>query len=55
MQNEEYELLLLARSMLRDIERGWPLRELCDDPRAVVDRITKVLGDGYNYETGEVP
>lgn len=55
MHNEEYELLLLARSMLRDIDRGWPIRELAATPREVCDRITRCFDDGYNYETGEVP
>lgn len=34
MTAEERETLVLARSLIRDMAHGWPLKELAGDPRA---------------------
>lgn len=50
---ESTELLQLARSVIRDMARGWLENDLVVSPRELVDRITKQLGDNYDFERGE--
>lgn len=49
---EIQELLTLSRSMVRDVAHDWPVKELAGDPEDVCNRITEVLGDEYDFETG---
>ncbi|HYE77819.1 MAG TPA: hypothetical protein VEI97_07525 [bacterium] len=55
MDNTTRELLELARSVLRDLCHDWPAGECAAHPEEVVNRITDVLGDGYDFATGCVP
>lgn len=50
---EDRETLQLARSVIRDMSRGWLENDLVVSPRELVDRITKQLGDNYDFERGE--
>lgn len=49
---EIQDLLNLTRSMVRDVAHDWPADELAGDPEDICNRITKVLGDEYDFETG---
>ncbi len=50
---DDTELLKLARSVIRDMSRGWLDNDLAASPRELVERITKRLGDNYDFERGE--
>ena len=52
-EDDDHETLRLARAVIRDMARGWLDNDLVVSPRELVDRITKQLGDNYNFETGE--
>ena len=47
------DLLRDARAMLRDLEYGWPTRELHRTPTSVIEEITALLNDFYDMETGD--
>ena len=42
-----------ARSALRDIAHDWPIRELIDEPENIVAELTAILGDKYDFDTGD--
>jgi len=52
MNQEVQGLLELARSLIRDLAVGYPPEECAERPEIVVGRITGVLGDGYDFESG---
>lgn len=35
------------------MDQGWRARELAARPKAVVARLTKMIGDLYDFETGD--
>lgn len=43
-----------ARTNLRDMSKGWPQDELHEPPEDSIERITEILNDGYDIETGEL-
>ncbi len=51
---EEQETIALARSLIRDMAHGWPPKELAEDPRRVCERLSELLGEGYDFDDGEV-
>jgi len=48
------ELLQEARTMIRDMAKGWPAKELSCSPEAIVEELSNALGEDYNFETGDV-
>lgn len=53
VQDHDTELLKLARSVIRDMARGWLDNDLVVSPKELVERITERLGDNYDFERGE--
>ena len=47
------DLLREARALIRDMDNGWPRKELHRPPDDLCAEITGLLGDNYNYETGD--
>lgn len=53
MNKEEGATMRLARSLIRDMAQGWPVEELAEQPDKVCEEITILLGDKFNFDTGE--
>lgn len=51
-REEVEELLLRARTMIRDMAHGWPEKQLLESPCATCEDITLFLGDAYDFDTG---
>ena len=49
----ETETLILARSAIRDLVNGWDARELAENPVKIVARLTALIGDKYDFDSGE--
>jgi hypothetical protein len=47
-------LLLIARTMIWDMTKGWPMKELEHTPEELCQAITEALGDNFDFATGEV-
>jgi len=48
------DVLRSARTNLRDLHMDWPEGELHEPVEATIGRITEILGDGYDIESGKV-
>ena len=53
LQEPVRRLLDEARAMIRDADFGWAAREMLRRPEDIIQEITALLGDKYNFETGE--
>jgi hypothetical protein len=52
---DEREVLRSARAALRDLAHGWPVGELHADPREVCAELSGLLGEPFDFDTGETP
>lgn len=43
-----------ARTVVRDLHEGWPWDELCCDARDLVRRLSELIGEKYDFETGDM-
>ncbi len=53
LTTDEIETMVLARSLIRDMARRRPARELAAHPESVAARITSLLGGTYDFATGD--
>jgi hypothetical protein len=54
MFNDEKEAIRLARSLIRDMAHGWPVRELAETPEEVCRRLSAILREKYDFAHGNV-
>lgn len=50
----ENDLLMLARSVIRDLCFNYPPEDCAEHPKMLVDKITATLGDSFNWDTSEI-
>lgn len=50
----EIDTLCHARSVIRDLAMGWPIRELAGAPEEVCAALSDMIGDKYDFETSTV-
>ena len=48
----EKEGIRVARSMIRDMAHGWPVKELAAQPVDICGELSKLIGDIYDFESG---
>lgn len=48
-----HDTLCLARSLIRDAAHGWAPSELAAPPADVARRLTSLIGDEYDFATGD--
>lgn len=49
------EVLSLVRGYIRDLDKGWSPSEACSDaPQRLTQKLSEILNEEYDYETGEV-
>jgi hypothetical protein len=53
MKLSKEDVLREARSVIRDLIYGFAEDELCEDPRVVCQNLSEILGEDYDFETGE--
>lgn len=53
LNKEEQELLRLARAVIRDQAFDYDERHLAADPRVVCDRLSAMIGETYDFPTGD--
>lgn len=51
---QEIDVLCLARSVIRDLVHDWPERELVASPRDVCAALSKMIGDEYDFDRGDL-
>jgi hypothetical protein len=53
LKSKQDEVLRLARSVIRDLAHSWLERDLIVSPQELVREITNLLGDKFDFETGD--
>jgi hypothetical protein len=48
----ERETITIARSIIRDLMYGYREKELQAKPEEVCDRLSKIIGEKYNFSLG---
>lgn len=51
---EQQNVLRNARSVIRDMASGWPEKSLAESPRSVCDKLSALLGERYDFVSGDV-
>jgi hypothetical protein len=51
---EDDDLLRTARAAIRDLARGYRADDLAEDPRVTCERLSRALGESYDFDAGEV-
>lgn len=54
LTKSEKDTLRIARSVIRDLAHGWDARELQVVPQRICERLSALLGERYDFKTGEV-
>jgi hypothetical protein len=54
MKLSQADTLRVARSVIRDMAHGWTVKELQAPPVDVCAALSAILGETYNFETGNV-
>jgi len=52
--HDDAEVLRHARAMIRDLFHGWPVKELGGDPKEVCEKLSRLLGETYDFNVGDV-
>ena len=50
---EEQDYIEQARSIIRDLAHGYPVKELSGSPEEVCYRLSDMLGENYDFDTGD--
>ena len=53
MDDKAKDVLRRARSVIRDLAQGWPVKELAAPPEEVCHEISDLLEEDYDFEFGE--
>jgi hypothetical protein len=54
LKDHEKDMIRIARSVIRDMAHGWSISELSDDPARVCQGLSVIVGDTYDFESGNV-
>jgi hypothetical protein len=52
--SSDVDVLCLARSLIRDLVHDWSEDELAASPQVVCEALTKMIGDEYDFDRGDV-
>jgi hypothetical protein len=53
LKDHEKDMIRIARGMIRDMIMGYSPKELGDDPARVCQGLSVIIGDTYDFESGE--
>jgi hypothetical protein len=54
LTDSEKETIRVACSVIRDMAMGWLLKDLQDQPVNICQKLSDLIGDIYDFESGDV-
>lgn len=52
--SREKDIIRIACSVIRDQSKGWSGAELQEQPESICQKLSDLIGDTFNFESGEV-
>lgn len=54
LNESQKDVLRIARSVIRDLAKGWTIKELQEPPEVICDKLSLMLRERYDFEEGKV-